>query len=230
MIKGLPAKPLLQAPADDRHARRDPGDGCYAATAVRFISTACFPLARGGASHRVIVERKAFGRVLLKAMYPDLTAGYFVLLPAPTGRCIIGINHHIQLRDHSRVKAVDLRIKLASESSFTDYTSFVSISHISEKKEQRGARPNIFLAGVHGGIYKAGLCGERGAALEPKCVTNSAPDGILWEWAPALLMGSHENCISFDQTVPLLPTFRILNRTETGRRGGIKKQPPLCAL
>jgi len=98
-----------------------------------------------------------------------------------------------------RVKAVDLRIKLASESSFPDYTSFVSISHISEKKEQRGARPNIFLAGVHGGIYKAGLCGERGAALEPKCVTNSAPDGILREWAPALLMGSHENCISFDQ-------------------------------
>ena len=44
---------------------------------------------------------------------------------------------------------------------------------------------------------------------------------MLREWAPALLMGSHENCISFDH--PLLPTFRILNRTETGRRGGSKK-------
>jgi hypothetical protein len=29
------------APADGQHARQDPGDGRYAATAVRFISAAC---------------------------------------------------------------------------------------------------------------------------------------------------------------------------------------------
>ncbi len=41
LVKGLPASPPLQAPADGQHARQDPGDGRYAATAVRFISTAC---------------------------------------------------------------------------------------------------------------------------------------------------------------------------------------------
>ena len=138
---------------------------------------------------------------------------------APTGRRVIRLVAIFNFGVIQRAEAVCRLIKLASESHFPNYASIISIPHISEEKERRGAGSNIFLAGVHMRIGKVDSGVERLAHFEPMFIANSTPN-ILRERIPALPIGCIENCISFDQNCSATTNVRDckLRRYRTIRR------------